>query len=631
MRSFKLLMESLSGSRKTYVLAIVCVGFAAIASYAAPVIVRFAIDSVLGGEPAVLPGSVAQVIESVGGRSALRESLWMVSVVIVVITTFAGVFSFLQGRLAAVASENMARNLRERLYDHLQHLSFDYHVKAETGDLVQRCTSDVETVRRFMSIQFVEVGRAVFMTAVALPIMFGMHAPLATVAVVIIPVVFVFAFVFFRKVQTAFKAADEAEGALSTVLQENLTGVRVVRAFGRQRYEADKFDVRNQAYRDLVYRLIMLLAGYWSVSDFLSLAQIGAIVIVGSAWAVGGGVTIGILLTFVTMETMLLFPIRQMGRILADMGRTTVALGRMADILQVPRESNSTSDVASESLTPEIRGAIEFRNVSFSYDDRPILRDISFRAEPGTTIALLGPTGSGKSSLVSLLSRLYDYDSGSIRIDGLELKHIDRKWMRRNVGFVLQEPFLFAKTIRDNIRLGRREAPDDDVYHAAQTAAVHDVIERFESGYDTPVGERGVTLSGGQKQRVAIARALVMKPPILVFDDSLSAVDTETDARIRRALAIAKREATTFIISHRLTTLAQADVIYVIDDGRIVQSGTHDELLAEEGMYRRLWEIQEAREAEFRRETDRDVHGSRGNDASLQVADRGGGSAGEAS
>ena len=624
-------MESLSGSRKTYVFAIVCVGFAAVASYAAPVIVRFAIDSVLGGEPAVLPGSIAQVIESVGGRSALRESLWMISVVIVVITTFAGVFSFLQGRLAAVASENMARNLRERLYDHLQHLSFDYHVKAETGDLVQRCTSDVETVRRFMSIQFVEVGRAVFMTAVALPIMFGMHARLAAVAVAIIPVVFVFAFVFFRKVQTAFKAADEAEGALSTVLQENLTGVRVVRAFGRQRYEADKFDVRNQAYRDLVYRLIMLLAGYWSVSDFLSLAQIGAIVIVGSAWAVGGGVTIGILLTFVTMETMLLFPIRQMGRILADMGRTTVALGRMADILEVPRESNSTNDVASESLTPEIRGAIEFRNVSFSYDDRPILRDISFRAEPGTTIALLGPTGSGKSSLVSLLSRLYDYDSGSIRIDGLELKHIDRKWMRRNVGFVLQEPFLFAKTIRDNIRLGRRDAPDDDVYHAAQTAAVHDVIERFESGYDTAVGERGVTLSGGQKQRVAIARALVMKPPILVFDDSLSAVDTETDARIRRALAIAKREATTFIISHRLTTLAQADVIYVIDDGRIVQSGTHDELLAEEGMYRRLWEIQEARAAEFRRETEREQAWSDGHDAPIPVADNRTGPAGEAS
>ncbi|MFW5995043.1 MAG: ABC transporter ATP-binding protein, partial [Spirochaetia bacterium] len=352
-----------------------------------------------------------------------------------------------------------------------------------------------------------------------------------------------------------------------------------------------------RAYRDHVYRLIRLLAWYWSTSDFLSLLQIGAIVVVGSAWAASGEITIGILLTFVTVETMLLFPIRQMGRILADMGRTSVALGRMADILDVPRESNdSHGGCASKSLRPAIRGEIEFRGVSFAYHDRAILEDISFHVRPGMTVALLGPTGSGKSTLVSLLSRLYDYDSGSIRIDGTELKDIDRKWIRRHVGFVLQEPFLFARTIRDNIRLGVRYAPDADVYAAAQTAAVHDVIERFESGYDTAVGERGVTLSGGQKQRVAIARALVMRPPILVFDDSLSAVDTETDYRIRRALSVAKRDATTFIISHRLTTLAQADIIYVLEKGRIVQSGTHRSLLAEDGMYRRLWNIQQCTE-----------------------------------
>ncbi len=599
MKPFRLLRESLGSSTYIYLLAIVSVGLASVGGYASPLIVRFAIDSVIGGESAVLPATIAGRVSSFGGPAALRDALWVVAVVIITITALTGVFSFLQGRLAAVAAEDMALRLRERLYDHLQHARFDYHVRAETGDLVQRCTSDVETVRRFMAIQFVEVGRAVFMTAVALPVLFGMHVRLAVVSILVIPFVFVFAFVFFRKVQTAFRAADEAEGALSTVLQENLTGMRVVRAFGRQRFEADKFDVRNRAYRDLVYRLIRLLAWYWSTSDFLSLSQIGAIVVVGTYWAVAGEITIGILLTFVTIETMLLFPIRQMGRILADMGRTSVALRRMGEVLEVPRESDDPvrgERRPSRSLRPQIRGGIDFDNVSFAYEKRPILQNVTFRVEPGTTVAILGPTGSGKSTLLSLINRLYDYDSGSIRIDGVELIDIQREWIRRHVGFVLQEPFLFAKTIRDNIRLADRSAPDSDVYSAAQTAAVHDVIERFDSGYDTPVGERGVTLSGGQKQRVAIARALIMRPPILVFDDSLSAVDTETDARIRAALAEARRSATTFIISHRITTLAEADVILVLEDGRLVQSGTHEELIAEEGMYRRLWDIQRARE-----------------------------------
>ncbi|MFP4642858.1 MAG: ABC transporter ATP-binding protein [Spirochaetales bacterium] len=601
MKPSRVLRLSLGGSVYIYLLAIVSVGLASVGGYASPLIVRFAVDSVLGGESAFLPAAIAGWLSRLGGPVALREGLWIVAAAIITITMLTGVFSFLQGRLAAVAAEDMALRLRERLYDHLQHARYEYHVGAETGDLVQRCTSDVETVRRFIAIQFVEIGRAVFMAAVALPVLFTMHAPLARVSVVVIPFVFVFAFVFFRRVQTAFRAADEAEGALSTVLQENLTGMRVVRAFGRQRFEADKFDVRNRAYRDLVYRLIRLLAWYWSTSDFLSITQIGAIVVVGTHQAVAGEITIGILLTFVTVETMLLFPIRQMGRILADMGRTSVALRRIGEVLELPRETDDSTRGdrrRSKSLRPEIKGAIEFADVSFAYAERPILKKVSFQVAPGQTVAILGPTGSGKSTLLSLISRLYDYDSGSIRVDGVELVDIERAWIRSHVGFVLQEPFLFAKTIRENIRLADRNAPDSAVYSAAQTAAVHDVIERFDSGYDTPVGERGVTLSGGQKQRVAIARALIRRPPILVFDDSLSAVDTETDARIRAALTEARRSATTFIISHRITTLSEADMILVVNDGQLVQSGTHDELVAEEGMYRRLWDIQRARETD---------------------------------
>jgi ATP-binding cassette subfamily B protein len=295
-----------------------------------------------------------------------------------------------------------------------------------------------------------------------------------------------------------------------------------------------------------------------------------------------------------------------MGRILADMGKASVAIARIDEILDTPREATPT-----DAKKPSIGGEIEFRNVSFSYDGtRAILDNVSFHVPAGTTVAMLGPTGSGKSSLVHLLSRLYDYDSGSILIDGTELREIDKKWIRTHVGIVLQEPFLYAKTIKENIGIGRHDATGVDeveVFEAARTASVHDVIEEFDHGYETLVGERGVTLSGGQKQRVAIARALITQSPILVFDDSLSAVDNETDAAIRRALAARTESATTFIISHRLTTLSSADLILVLEDGRIVESGTHTELLRRDGLYKRVWAIQNNLEAEMRRE-EKDEH-----------------------
>ncbi|MFP4509172.1 MAG: ABC transporter ATP-binding protein [Spirochaetaceae bacterium] len=597
MRASRVLFDTLRGSRAVYVAAVVCVGIAALFGYAPPLMVRFAIDSVIGTEPVAGPDVFARLIERLGGVDVLRANLWMILGGIVAVTVVSGVFSFLQGRLAAGASESFAERLRNRLYDHIQNLSYDYHVHSSTGDLLQRCTSDVETVRRFMAIQFVEVGRALFMVVAALPVLFTINVRYALASIAAVPVVFAFSLVFFGRVQRTFQKVDEADGRLSTVLQESLTGVRVVRAFGRQRFEADRFDERSSEYRDLVYRLIRQMAAYWSLSDLLCLGQIGVIVVYGTALAVSGAVTIGTVLLFVTVVTMLLFPIRQMGRVLADMGRMSVALKRIGEILAVEIEHDS-----ADAVEPEIRGHVVFDHVSFAYAGRQVLKDVSFEARPGTTVALLGPTGSGKSTLVQLLSRLYDYEQGSIRIDGVELRSIRKRWIRQNVGFVLQEPFMFAKSIRENIRLARSHSSESDVHRAAETAAVHDVIESFDRGYETPVGERGVTLSGGQKQRVAIARALLMKPPILVFDDSLSAVDTETDARIRSALTRARHGATTFIVSHRLTTLSEADCILVLDDGRIVQSGTHQQLLAQEGMYSRLWNMQRRRHDEFEQE-----------------------------
>ncbi len=588
MKKLLLLFDFMRGHKRRYGGAILAVGFATLFSLASPLVLRLLIDSVIGGKPLQLPPWTLSLIERIGGTSLLVRNLWIGGLLIAVLTALQGTFLYLKGKWSAIAAESAAKTMRERLYDHLQHLTYDYHVKANTGDLIQRCTSDVETIRRFLAVQFIEVGRAIFMLGAVLPIMLSLNVKMTLVSMSVVPIVFTFALVFFAKVRKAFQQSDEAEGALSNALQENLTGVRVVRAFARQVYEMDKFDHYNSRYRSLTYRLIWLLAWYWGTSDLICLAQIGAVIVLGAFWAAQGSLSLGTFFVFASYVGMLLWPVRQMGRILTDMGKTLVSLGRIKEILDTPAE-----DLRLNGKKPKISGTIEFEHVNFSYGGaRRVLQDVSFRVEQGQTVAILGPTGSGKSSLMHLLPGLYDYDKGSIKLDGVELREINKQWLRKHIGMVLQEPFLFSKSVRDNIGLAKKKPKEKEIMEAAQTAAIHDVILQFEEGYETPVGERGVTLSGGQKQRVAMARILVDTYPILIFDDSLSAVDTETDAAIQTALKRRRHYATTFIISHRITTLSEADVILVFNEGRLVQAGTHNELVGETGLYRRVWELQ---------------------------------------
>jgi ATP-binding cassette subfamily B protein len=577
----------MEGYKRIYILGMICIILSQMVTIVSPLIIRTTIDSIIGSEP-INSSIVANIIIYMGGKGFLRDNIWIIGGLLVGIAILRGIFLYFKNTLASKTAENTAKKIRDSLYDHIQRLPYEYHVKSETGDLIQRCTSDVETIKRFLSIQLVEVAGSLVMLVLVSSVMFNLNGKMALVSMATMPIIFTFAFIFFSKVKVAFEASDEAEAKLTTVLQENLTGIRVVKAFSRQKYEVLKFDEKNKDYKDKTYRLIQLLSIYWGASDFICFIQIGLVLVVGSIWAVRGDISLGTLVAFSTYVNMLLWPIRQLGRTLTDMGKAIVSVGRIEEILNEPIEILEENNVK-----PEIKGNILFDDVYFEYEkNKPVLKGISFSVKAGNTLAIIGPTGSGKSSLIHLLARLYDYNEGSIKIDGAELRDMDKGWVRKNIGIVLQEPFLYGKTIKENIKLSDPSIEDTRVYESAKIASIHQDIKSFDKGYDTYVGERGVSLSGGQKQRIAIARTIIKECPIVVFDDSLSAVDTETDVSIRKALNNRKNKSTTIIVSHRISTVSEADKILVLDKGKIVQMGDHNSLIEEEGLYKRIYEIQ---------------------------------------
>lgn len=594
-RRMKLIGSVMKGNYAPYLGAIFSTLVMVLIGYTTPLVLSVVLDSVLGEQPVSGPGIITLWFNAMGGKENLLTNLWLCGLTLVVLNLVNSAFQYFNGRWSAVASERIAKSIRDRLYNHLSRLDFNYHVKAKTGDLIQRCTSDVETVRRFLATQLVQIVRCVAMLVVALVILFPINSKLTWIAMATVPLIFAFSNFFFKLVMKRFRVMDEAEGDMSTTLQENLTGMRVVRAFGRQHYEIEKFDGKSADFRNKADHFLKLMAWYWSATDCMCMIQIGLVLIFGILMCVRGELSTGQLVVFVQYESMLLWPIRQLGRILADMGKSLVSLDRLDEILMEKPESD-----APDSVEPPIDRDIVFNHVNFAYNDTaPVLRDLSLTIPTGKTVAILGATGTGKSTLVHLLQRLYEYRDGSITIGGVELNTIKKKWLREHIGIVLQEPFLYSKDIRENIRIVDPTLPEEKVFEAAQTACIHEGIQEFENGYDTVVGERGVTLSGGQKQRVAIARTLLKNNDVLIFDDSLSAVDTQTDAAIRQALAESTKQVTTVIISHRITTLSQADIIYVLEDGHVAQYGTHEELIHQDGLYKRICGIQNALESEL--------------------------------
>lgn len=600
-RKAKLILRYFHGSKRYFLCAI----FASLAATAfnavTPQIFRFSIDQVLGG----------------GGYGYLRENLWILSLGIIGVSALSGVSMFVSRTCTARAGENFAKNMRDSLFVHVQRLPMNWHDRNQTGDIIQRCTSDVEVIRNFVVTQLLEVFRTIFLVGISFAMMVSMDRKLAAVVLLFVPVVAGYSAIFYHLIAKRFAKADEAEGELSTVVQENATGVRVVRAFGREQFEMDRFREKNEAFAKMWIHLGTLSGLYWGVGDLITGLQVVAVIVLGAAEAVHGNLSAGEFVAFASYNTVLVWPVRGLGRILSDMSKAGVSFERVDYIIHGQEEAyreNKTEQQKEKAQDVKLprHTDITFSHVSFSYEQgKEVLDDISFSIVQGQTFGILGGTGSGKSTIVQLLTRLYELEEGKgvITIGGTDIRDLPLEWLRRNVGMVLQEPFLYSRTIRENIAVSAPGASMEEIVQAAQTACIHDAIQNFADGYETLVGERGVTLSGGQRQRVAIARMLLQKAPVMIFDDSLSAVDAETDSRIRAALKEKVKEATVILISHRVTTLMGADQILVLNGGRVEELGTHGQLLQNHGIYRQIYDIQMSQDDRRQVECGRDGEG----------------------
>lgn len=588
-RKIQLTFRFFKGAKKYFAVAVIASFITTVFNSLTPQIFRFTIDSVLDGDK----------------YPYLSEHLWVIAGVLVGVAMLSGVSMFFSRFFTARAGENFAENMRNALYAHVQRLPSAWHDKNQTGDIIQRCTSDVEVIRNFVVTQLLEVFRTVFLIGVSFAMMWSMNRKLSGIVLLFVPVIVAYSAIFYRLIARRYTDADEAEGELSTVVQENATGVRVVRAFGREQYEMERFRKKNDAFAKLWIRLGTLSGLYWGIGDLITGLQVITVIVVGALEAVNGYISVGEFIAFASYNTALVWPVRGLGRILSDMSKAGVSFERVDYIIKAEEESYGQQE--EEKLS---HFDISFSNVTFSYEEgQKVLSDVSFHIPQGKVFGILGGTGSGKSTVTQLLARFYELKEGEGRISlgGQDIRQIPLEILRKNVAMVLQEPFLYSRTIRENIAASNPDATFKEIRSAAKIACVDDAIMSFPDGYDTLVGERGVTLSGGQRQRVAIARMLLQKAPVLIFDDSLSAVDAETDSLIRKALSTHMKGSTVILISHRITTLMAADEIMVLKQGRAEEMGTHSELIAQNGIYRKIYEIQMSHDD---RNEVREKHGS---------------------
>ena len=541
--------------------------------------------------PILLGRAIDTALES--GQSS---RLLLLAGAIMLVSAMRGLFGYAQTYLSESVSQRAAFDIREDFFRKLQSLSFGFHDKQQTGNLMSKATADVDAVRMFVSMGMVR-GLSIFLTiGVAGGLMFATNWRLGLVSMAFVPIVVWRALTMSRKLRPTWMRVQEETGNLTTVLQESLAGIRVVKAFGGRKYEEDKFDKKAGLVADLTYAATRLFASHGSFMTFVFTLAIGAILLVGGNEVIDGRLTEGELASFILLMGIMQMPVRMAGWMVNTLTRASAAGQRIFDVL------DAVSPVAERpgaGPMPRARGHVKFDRVSLGYgEDDAAIEDVDFEARPGQLVAILGGPGSGKTTVVHAIPRFYDVASGAVTIDGTDIRDVTLASLRSNVGIVQQDVFVFAATIRANIAYGVDDATHEQIVAAATVAQLHDFIDGLPGGYDTLVGERGITLSGGQRQRLAIARTLLLDPPILILDDSTSSVDVGTEYKIQRALAEVVRDRTTFVIAHRLSTVRSADLIIVLEGGRVVERGTHADLLARDGFYRRIHDVQLASEEE---------------------------------
>ena len=640
-----MILYFLRGSGRYFFAAVFSAALMALLDLVIPRIVGYTVDSVIGDSTAEAILPLRLLINALGGPVYLKSHLWMVSLTIIGVAMAAAVFRYGFRRFNTTGAETLVRTMRDALFDQITVLPLSWYNGHRTGDLIQRCTADVEMVKTFVSEQLINMLRIVILIVLSLYFITGISPVLAVTEALFIPVVFLYSAYFGDKVGSSYEDADVEEGKLSSIAQENLTGIRVVRAFGREQYERERFAAQNDFYTKTYMYHSGISTAFWTTGDLISATQVMVMTVLGAYFCVNGRISAGDYIALASYTAMLTWPVRMLAQAVSEMSKASVSLDRIREIMNARPQQDLPG--AEE---PDMSGDIVFEDVSFCYPEhtgemeedeevraqeadteagqaresleldtvaglsRPGLDHISLTIPAGSTVGILGGTGSGKSTLVRLLTRLYELPEGQgrITVGGRDIAHIRLKWLRRHIGTVLQEPYLFSGSIADNIAVTRARRDGrkwqsaekrteispgvspvlSDVRKYAGMAALDDTIERFADGYETYVGERGMTLSGGQIQRAAIARMLMGEPPIMIFDDSLSAVDAATDQEIRAQLARQMQGRTVILIAHRITTLMDADMIFLLDRGRIVEQGNHKELLEKGGLYRRIYDLQ---------------------------------------
>ncbi len=544
----------------------------------------------------LIPELIAEVVALGIGSGSLSELL-LISAAVLIASILRGLAAYGQGYLSQALSVQIAYDLRNRIYDHLQRLSFSFHDESETGQLMSRMTVDIESVRNAFPLGFLRAILAVLYFGAVSIILAVLDLPLALIILLSVPILIALAIQVARRLRPMWDSAQQETGALSTVMQESLSGRRVVLSFVREAYEIQKFEEKNRELRNLKIGAQRLSA--WNQPLMvLSLNLVTVLVLcVGGIATINHAVSLPTLVAVIQYALLLSTPVRSFGFMITWLMRARSSGHRIFEVLDT---EPAIKDAPNAIPLRQVKGHVRFEHVGFAYGSGPsILEDINIDAQPGQIIALLGATGSGKSTILSLLPRFYDVTKGRITVDGHDIREVQQASLRRSIGFVLQDVFLFNATLRENIAFGAPHATEEQIIAAAKIARLHDFACTLPDGYDTWVGERGVTLSGGQKQRVAIARTILFDPRILVLDDATSSVDMETEYLIQEALDAVMRGRTSFVVASRLRTIKRADQILVLDQGRIIERGTHSTLLALGGTYARLYELQLREQEEY--------------------------------